>query len=656
MLRKVLLNRFRGFRDFTLELGAVNALIGGNSSGKTSLLQAIRLGCAAAEQALEHPSASPRDEEDWIVLVDQLGVEEPARLLPLTHWRQLFVDANVGDHVFAEIELIFDEEDPIQAIHTSLVYGRNEKLQLSVALRGSAPENAHAELPHSSSDRLERFRAMVGPALPVSIFAPAFYAVTRLEEPKSARLVQRDLGSGDHSRVVRNLVARMDAFGQARMNQLLAATFGAEVIQRTSHSAFDSIEHLDVSYRDSNGPLELSSAGAGLTSAIALFASLDHLRRSRIGNIAGARTALLLLDEPEAHLHPRLQGQLGDSLATAALEFGVQTLLTTHSVEMINRIGRRADAVVCSIDRRSTAAIRISSETEIIRALDEFCDLTPYTALNFLKSRRVLFHEGKSDWAILSTCARYLYRVNEPKLEQWNQYVGISLDGVGNVSAKGVLEKLLTPAPFADRLAPEVPFRAVLVRDRDAERAWQPAERRTLQPHLESIELVWSRYSIESLFVQPMILAAWLGGLSLGVAAQELQRLVEAAIASADADLALNEQARGERMRVLARADREGNINFRRAHEQASADVSSAPEVWQQGKSRIQHVLRHVRAALRPAAGNRVRTNLEDLLAAVDVNLVGPGPEPVPSEIRSLFEAMLDRPSASAAASASPHR
>ncbi|MBK7535992.1 MAG: AAA family ATPase [Myxococcales bacterium] len=640
MLRNVRLKRFRGFRDFSLDLdGPIAALLGGNSSGKTSLLQAVRIGCFATEQALEHSDADPREDGDWIIIADRVGVAEPASLLPLMDWRQLFVDSQGGDKVQAEIELTFDETDPVQGIRTSLGYGRNEKLVLSTWLKGPLPNAANAALPPRTRDRAARFRTSVAQTLPLAVFTPAFYGVTRHEEFRTAKIIDRALGSSDQSHIVRNLIARLDSAGLNRLNQFLSSTIGARIVRSTSAIDFEKIEHLEVTYQDSNGELELSSAGTGLTSAVALYASLDYLRRGR--GSTGARSALLLLDEPEAHLHPRLQGQVGEAIASTAVEFGVQTLIATHSVELTNRIGRRRDAVLASIDRRSASAIRISSENELLRALDEFCDLTPYTSLNFLRSRRVVFHEGRSDWAILSTCAHYLYRVDAQKLEQWKEYVGVSLDGTGNVSVKGVLEKLLTPGMFESDAGAARPFRAALVLDRDAHRSPVTAALTTTKPHLESIETTWSRYSIESLFIEPEILSLWLGGLELGVSRDDLQRTIASAIQVANLDPGLNDWARGERTKHLARADKEGNVNYKAALEQASKDVSASPEVWQHGKDRMKFVLGKVRASLPGPAANRIRATLEDLLLSVELARVGPGPAPVPTELQELFAAML---------------
>lgn len=50
--------------------------------------------------------------------------------------------------------------------------------------------------------------------------------------------------------------------------------------------------------------------------------------------------AWLLLEQPEIHLHPRLQGELGDFLLCAA-KAGKTIMVETHSDHLVNRIRRR---------------------------------------------------------------------------------------------------------------------------------------------------------------------------------------------------------------------------------------------------------------------------------------------------------------------------
>lgn len=645
MLRSIGLRRFRGFRDFELQLDQpVAALLGANSSGKTSILQAVRVACQCAEQSLSHVDSDPRTEGDWVVIADRVGVAEPSSILPLMDWRQLFVDAQGGDKVLAEIELGFDEAEPVTGLTTTLAYGRNEKLLMSVRVRGALPRAANDALPPRTRDRAARFRQTIAGQLPVAVFAPAFYGVTRQEEVRSAKVIARALGSSDQSHIVRNLVARLDSTAKDRLNSFLRATFGAQLVEYAQVSDFEELEHLQVTYQDSNGPLELSSAGTGLTSAIALYASLSFLHRSqRSGTV---RTALLLLDEPEAHLHPRLQGQVGDIIATAAREFDVQTLIATHSVELSNRLGRRPDAMLASIDRRSSTAVQLHSEHELVRALDEFCDLTPFLALSFLRSRRVAFVEGPSDWKILSQCASYLFRQDHQRLAAFHEYVGIPMEGVGNVSVKGVLERLLTPEVFTEHSKPARPFRAVVIRDRDATDTKAEIRSSLPRPRLEALEVTWSRYSIESLFLDPVILGEWISALpSVRAPRDVLERIIAEAIERADRDPDLVRDAIGYRIKYLSRADSDGNVNQKAAYERASIEIPAEPARWQHGRARARAVLHAIRELLGKdfvAAARQVRGSIVDLLEAANLNRLGPGHEPVPEELRELLTRMVD--------------
>lgn len=60
MLRRVTLQRFRGFQSLQVELRPITAMIGKNSAGKTTVLHAVRLAYDATQLALATVEASPR--------------------------------------------------------------------------------------------------------------------------------------------------------------------------------------------------------------------------------------------------------------------------------------------------------------------------------------------------------------------------------------------------------------------------------------------------------------------------------------------------------------------------------------------------------------------------------------------------------------------
>ncbi|HYO60197.1 MAG TPA: hypothetical protein VEU50_46330, partial [Archangium sp.] len=67
MLTKVVLTRFRGFESLEAELRPISVILGPNSSGKTSLLHAVRVAVEAISIGLEqgHPELT---KDGWITV------------------------------------------------------------------------------------------------------------------------------------------------------------------------------------------------------------------------------------------------------------------------------------------------------------------------------------------------------------------------------------------------------------------------------------------------------------------------------------------------------------------------------------------------------------------------------------------------------------
>src|SRR3990167_4821054 len=72
-------------------------------------------------------------------------------------------------------------------------------------------------------------------------------------------------------------------------------------------------------------PLEL--AGTGVLQALQIFSYVTLFE-----------PALLLLDEPDSHLHPDNQGLLASALQLAAAETTTQVILSTHSRHLVDAL------------------------------------------------------------------------------------------------------------------------------------------------------------------------------------------------------------------------------------------------------------------------------------------------------------------------------
>lgn len=635
MLRKVVLRNYRGFAELTADLSDLTVLVGKNSSGKSTVLHAIRLACDSLQQTAS--LTSEVDKSGWVWTCRKEVVPDPSALVGLSNWTQLFHHAPVGDGTDLQISLTFDETDAIQELGVGFHYGRNRQLLRSVAVL-SRQAGALASGSSRKAELKERLRQELERIYPLSVFVPAFYGVIRTEEHRSRPLVTRLLGSGDQSHIVRNLVARLDVAELDRLNRTLLAPLGVRLTSRTAQADAEHTADLHVYFQDDNGPLELSSAGSGLVHLIALFSAMKLLQVQRAER--ENRPVLFLLDEPEAHLHPRLQADAAEALTKLALgDFGVQLILATHSVEVINRLGQRRDGTLLHIDRKATPSVTVlRTDSDIVAALGSFCDLTPFTSLNFLASRRVLFHEGQSDYSILQACARLLYADQPDRRQRFFEYTPIPLHGVGNVSAQGVLNALLTPALFP-KLETRAPVRAVLVKDRDWSREPQSPSNKQLASHLVVVETTWSRHSIESLFLDPTCLGAWLAP-SLNLAHAELANLLEAAVKKADQNQELEDPAVDGRRAVHRRPDADRKmLDETTANKLAREEVRQNPAVFQHGRERSRVILQALRDALPKGAGP-LRGSLVEIVERTERNQLPDIQRAIPSEIRTLLDLM----------------
>jgi hypothetical protein len=624
VLSSVELRNFRGFKSFRTPVGAVTAVAGRNSSGKTSLLQAVRLACDALALALEE--AAPAKVDGQAVVYKDVLVRDPSRLAPLAEWSQLFADGEVGAGTSLDVTLGFASSSPVRRLGATLSYARNAQLKMTLVVE------SHAPLPWK---RPAALRSAIEAVRPIAFFVPAFYGVTRTEEYRTRPLLDRSLGSGDQSRIVRNLIARLDLAGVERMNAFLKRSLDARIVQRTPQQDAERVAELTVTYRDTNGELELSSAGTGLVALVALYAAMESVRSQ--GLREGGRSVLFLLDEPEAHLHPRLQGDVGEELAKLAGEFGLQLMLATHSIEMINRLGRRRDVVLLSVDRSAPAAVELRGESEVVSALDEFCDLTPFTSLSFLSSRKVLFHEGPTDLRLLSACARLYFRSDDLRMGRWKQYTPVALEGVGNRNAGGLLKAVLSPKLFS-KLASAPRVQVALVLDRDFDR--EPKLEKQPQGSIDVVECVWSRHLIESLFLEPALLAGWFEGL-VDLPSDELQGHLERALAEADKDQALLDAAEYGRHSFHSRANDGKALINREAAKAAKQDARTSPAVWQPGKKQASFVLDKVRKALPGKIRSTLSGSLIDLIERAPTDRLGDPERLVPKEIRELLDLMI---------------
>jgi ATPase subunit of ABC transporter with duplicated ATPase domains len=133
------------------------------------------------------------------------------------------------------------------------------------------------------------------------------------------------LGQAKPGEVLRNLLVEVSSSERAwqALTESIRRLFGFELLPPDASGP-----HILAEYRLPNGSrLDIASAGSGLQQVLMLLAFL-HTRPASV----------LLLDEPDAHLHVILQDAMFGELRSAAATQRSQLVIATHSEVIINSV------------------------------------------------------------------------------------------------------------------------------------------------------------------------------------------------------------------------------------------------------------------------------------------------------------------------------
>ncbi len=196
---------------------------------------------------------------------------------------------------------------------------------------------------------------------------------------------------------------------QSSLRKTLGATFTLGVDVGVSDPTFAALTRSLVLLLTSKGMVDAdpSRNGLGLNNALYISMLLEVFRqRSARPNVAGQ---LLLVEEPEAHLHPELQRVIFRGIQ----ESGCQTIATTHSTHVTSLAPLKNVIVLTSNDTPATSfvvpctACKLTSDEE--KDLERYLDATRST---LLFSRRVILVEGMSEVFLIPPLVKKLMDVD----------------------------------------------------------------------------------------------------------------------------------------------------------------------------------------------------------------------------------------------------
>jgi energy-coupling factor transporter ATP-binding protein EcfA2 len=187
------------------------------------------------------------------------------------------------------------------------------------------------------------------------VFSPGLAGVARTETLVSDGVLLRALARGDANAFVRNILYRLHRKDQwVQFETDLSMIFPNLRINVNFNETTD--QFIDVTVTEIGRQVPLDLAGTGLLQSVQILAYL-HLFSPK----------LIILDEPDSHLHPNNQRLLCSLLSNVALERGVQVLITTHSRHVLDTL--YADAKMLWVQNGTVVEAAAEDQVEILLEL-----------------------------------------------------------------------------------------------------------------------------------------------------------------------------------------------------------------------------------------------------------------------------------------------
>ncbi|MCA0302417.1 MAG: ATP-dependent endonuclease [Proteobacteria bacterium] len=390
-LRTLTINNFRRLPNVTIEFVAgLNVLVGPNNVGKTAVVEALRALLAGADDPY------PRfDETDLHLPKSEPPIGEIA-------FRYIFAGLSADDEADFSHALKPGADGEIEA-HLGVSYGTPDKAGRFQVRRWCGD---HQDV-LMTSGMLENLRSVYLPPL-----RDATLGLRPSRTSQLSRLMHLLVNETDKQTIAKRLKTFDD---EIKKHAPIANTQMAISTRHQTMLGSKLAQVLDVGLSTNDfqrlaarlsmlvDAMDIESNGLGYNNLIYMAVVLSELSKN-----ADASFRSLIVEEPEAHLHPQLQAVLLRYLSTIEKEDGekpVQVFVTSHSPNFASIA--KLDSIACLVDVgtgiESFHPRRIEFGKGKREKLERYLDVT---RAELFFARRVIFVEGAAELLLVNLMAK----------------------------------------------------------------------------------------------------------------------------------------------------------------------------------------------------------------------------------------------------------
>lgn len=383
MITKFRISNFKRLEGAELDLGSAAVFIGPNNSGKTTALQAMALWDIGWKRWAEKRDKSSPTERAGVTINrrDLYAIPVPsAKLLWKdlhTHQQDRSGEKTKTGKVFITLTAEGTHDDKPWICTLEFYYANEESFycRLKDSEDGLIPE------------AVRRHNV---------VFLPPMSGLAEREHRKESGEISVLIGEGQTAQVLRNLCWQLFSREDKRAwIELVARVDSLFHITLQEPTYIKERAELSLTYKEKSGvELDLSSSGRGCQQVLLLLSYM-------LAN----PNAVLLLDEPDAHLEILRQRDVYNLLTEIAAANGSQIVAASHSEVVLQEAAER-DVVMAFVGKPHRMDTR--SRSQVKKALESIRMADYYLAE---QKGWMLYLEGSTDLAILRRLAE---RLNHP--------------------------------------------------------------------------------------------------------------------------------------------------------------------------------------------------------------------------------------------------
>ena len=384
MLTKLTVRNFKRFGEIEVELGNPVVFVGPNNSGKTSAMQALALWDTGVKRWNEKYAGRGAHDERAGVTINRKDLFAIPHPNALHLWRDLqvqeihHVDGRMQTNN-VQVDLIVEgvNEDTPWKCGLEFNYANEESFYCRPLRLDESNHPERMPIPnYAGSVRIAFLPPMSGLAA----------AETRLDQGA----VNVRVGEGRTAEILRNLCFRVLDQNPDRWESLVSRIHALFGVTLCKPRYVEERGEIAMEYRERGITLDLSSSGRGLQQTLLILAYM-HANPG----------AVILLDEPDAHLEILRQRQIYGLITEVALDNGNQIIAASHSEVLLNEAADR-DLVIAFVGKPHRIG---GGRSQVFKALaeigfDQYCQAE--------QTGWVLYLEGSTNLAILQAFAKRL--------------------------------------------------------------------------------------------------------------------------------------------------------------------------------------------------------------------------------------------------------